>query len=80
MFFGLRDVFILQGFFVYIGKNEPYSGDLEGDTLSKHGTTNNLPNVLVEFRNDLIADKTGQKKWGEIIGEVLTKSAYRLKE
>ena len=65
---------------ICIGKNEPYSGDLEGDTLSKHGTTNNLPNILIEFRNDLIADKTGQKKWGEIVGKVLTKSVYRLQE
>ena len=38
-----------------VGDNEPYSGALEGDTLYTHGTLRNLPHVLIEMRQDLIA-------------------------
>jgi predicted N-formylglutamate amidohydrolase len=40
-----------------VGDNEPYSGALEGDTLYRHGTLRNLPHVLIELRQDLIADE-----------------------
>jgi len=39
-----------------VGDNEPYSGALENDTLNVHGTRRGLPHVLVELRQDLIAD------------------------
>jgi len=39
-----------------VGDNEPYSGALEGDTMNKHGTRNGLPHVLLEMRQDLVAD------------------------
>ena len=39
-----------------VGDNEPYSGALEGDTLNLHGTRRGLPHVLIEMRQDLIAD------------------------
>jgi predicted N-formylglutamate amidohydrolase len=39
-----------------VGDNEPYSGALEGDTLYQHGTLRGLPHVLIEVRQDLIAD------------------------
>lgn len=42
-----------------VGDNEPYSGALEGDTLYRHGTLRNLPHVLIEMRQDLIADEAG---------------------
>ncbi len=38
-----------------VGDNEPYTGALEGDTLYTHGTMRNLPHVLIEMRQDLIA-------------------------
>lgn len=37
-----------------VGDNEPYSGELEGDTMFQHGTMNGLPHVLIEIRQDLI--------------------------
>jgi len=37
-----------------VGDNEPYSGELEGDCLYRHGTMNGLPHVLIEIRQDLI--------------------------
>lgn len=38
-----------------VGDNEPYTGALEGDTLYTHGTMRDLPHVLIEMRQDLIA-------------------------
>ena len=40
-----------------VGDNEPYSGELEGDTMSRHGTGRGLPHVLIEVRQDLIASR-----------------------
>jgi predicted N-formylglutamate amidohydrolase len=39
-----------------MGDNEPYTGALDGDTLNIHGTRRGLPHVLIEIRQDLIAD------------------------
>ena len=53
---------------ICVGDNEPYSGGLPGDTLNVHGMKRGLPHVLIEFRNDLIADETGQQEWaGKIL-------------
>jgi predicted N-formylglutamate amidohydrolase len=40
-----------------VGDNEPYSGALENDCLNRHGTRRGLPHVLIEIRQDLIADQ-----------------------
>ncbi len=39
-----------------VGDNEPYDGELEGDTLYRHATMAGLPHVLIEIRQDLIGD------------------------
>jgi predicted N-formylglutamate amidohydrolase len=41
-----------------VGDNEPYHGALENDGLNRHGTKRGLPHVLIEMRQDLIADET----------------------
>ena len=41
-----------------VGDNEPYSGALENDCLNRHGTKRGLPHVLIEMRQDLIADES----------------------
>lgn len=53
-----------------IQRNEPY-GPNDGVThsLKLHGIKNGLPNVMLEIRNDLIADKQSQ---AELAQEVLT--------
>ncbi|HEY4343839.1 MAG TPA: N-formylglutamate amidohydrolase [Parvibaculum sp.] len=48
-----------------VGDNEPYSGELKGDCLYRHGTQNGLPHALVEIRQDLVADARGQEEWAE---------------
>lgn len=54
------------------GDNEPYSGHLEGDSIDRHGLAHGRPNVLIEIRNDLIADAAGQRLWAERLTEVLS--------
>jgi predicted N-formylglutamate amidohydrolase len=44
---------------VVAGNNQPYSGELRGDCMNRHGTQNGLPHVLVEIRQDMIADEAG---------------------
>lgn len=55
-----------------VGDNEPYTGDLEGDCMDRHGTKRDLPHVLVEVRNDLIADTPGQAAWAARLARVLS--------
>lgn len=48
-----------------VGDNEPYSGQLEGDCMFRHGTLRGLPNVLIEVRNDLISTEDEQAAWAD---------------
>lgn len=60
-----------------VGDNEPY-GPWDGvyHTLNRHGEARNLPCVMIEIRNDLIAGTHGQKAWGERLAMALPGS-YR---
>lgn len=55
-----------------VGDNEPYSGELEGDTMSRHGTRRGLPHVLIEVRQDLIATPADQRLWAERLAPILS--------
>jgi predicted N-formylglutamate amidohydrolase len=54
-----------------IGDNEPYSGQLEGDSMSRHGTGRGLAHVLIEVRHDLIATPGDQRLWAGRLGPIL---------
>ena len=56
---------------IVVGDNEPYSGALEGDTLSVHGTARGIPHVLIEIRQDLIDNKSGVDEWAERLARVI---------
>ena len=60
-----------------VGDNEPYSGHLPGDAIDRHATAFGRPNVLIELRNDLIADHAGQKHWAERLAPILTGALER---
>ncbi|MBK0326330.1 N-formylglutamate amidohydrolase [Rhodobacteraceae bacterium F11138] len=55
-----------------VGDNEPYSGHLPGDAIDKHAIAEGRPNVLIELRNDLIADEAGQKFWAGRLAPILS--------
>ena len=56
-----------------VGDNEPYSGHLPGDAVDHHALQHGRPNVLIEVRNDLIADDAGQRLWAERLAPILQK-------
>jgi predicted N-formylglutamate amidohydrolase len=56
-----------------VGDNVPYSGQLKGDTLYRHGTKRGLAHALVEVRQDLILGAEGQAAWAARIAEALRK-------
>ncbi|HTT99347.1 MAG TPA: DUF1244 domain-containing protein [Rhizomicrobium sp.] len=54
-----------------VGDNEPYSGELENDCLYRHGTMNGLPHVLIETRQDLIADADAARKFAHRLAPII---------
>lgn len=54
-----------------VGDNEPYDGALAGDVIFRHATARGLANVLIEVRQDLIADERGAEAWGDRLAGVI---------
>lgn len=54
-----------------VGNNEPYNGFFRGDAVDRHAVQQGRPNVLIELRNDLIADAAGQQHWAARLAPVL---------
>ena len=54
-----------------VGDNEPYHGGLEGDTIWQHARPHALPNVVIEYRQDLVADTRGQAFWADATAAIL---------
>jgi len=54
-----------------VGDNEPYSGHLPGDAVDRHALQSGRPNVLIEVRNDLVADEQGQALWASNLAAIL---------
>lgn len=54
-----------------VGDNQPYSGELAGDTMYTHGTRRGLPHALIEIRQDLISSPEGITEWIERIADAL---------
>jgi predicted N-formylglutamate amidohydrolase len=48
-----------------VGDNEPYTGQLAGDAMDRHGIRAGRPHILIEVRHDLIATEDGQRAWAE---------------
>ncbi|MCF6272052.1 MAG: N-formylglutamate amidohydrolase [Rhodobacteraceae bacterium] len=56
---------------ITVGDNEPYSGELHGDTMYFHATRKSYPHVLIELRHDLIDTPEGEQKWAAILARPL---------
>jgi predicted N-formylglutamate amidohydrolase len=55
-----------------VGDNEPYAVSDEDDyAIPVHGERKGIPHVLIEIRQDLIADETGQFVWAERLAKLL---------
>ncbi len=58
-----------------VGDNEPYSvSDATDYTIPVHGERRGLPHALVEIRQDLIADATGQRAWARVLARLLPRA------
>ncbi len=62
-----------------VGDNEPYSGELEGDCMARHALANGLPHVLIEIRQDLIADDDGAEAWATRLCPLLQRAIAGMK-
>jgi predicted N-formylglutamate amidohydrolase len=61
-----------------VGDNEPYFvSDATDYTIPVHGERQGLPHALIEIRQDLIADESGQQQWAERLTRLLPQ-AYEL--
>ena len=56
---------------IVVGDNEPYDGALKNDTMYRHGTQRGLAHVLIEVRQDLIADEAGVQDWADRLAPIL---------
>lgn len=55
-----------------VGVNEPYSpADRVYYTCTRHARACGLPTVMIEIRNDQIADEVGQEAWAGRLGAIL---------
>ncbi len=55
-----------------VGVNQPYSpADRVYYTLTRHARPRGLPAVMIEIRNDVIADEAGQGAWADRLGAIL---------
>ncbi len=55
--------------------NEPYPvDDLSDYTIPVHGERRGLPHVLIEIRNDELADAPGQARWARLIAHGLAEA------
>lgn len=62
-----------------VGDNQPYFvSDTTDYTIPVHGERRGLPHALIEIRQDLIADDSGQRKWAGILARVLPQAYAEL--
>jgi predicted N-formylglutamate amidohydrolase len=60
-----------------VGDNEPYFvSDTSDYTIPVHAERRGLHHVLIEIRQDLIAEETGQRDWAARLARLLPE-AYR---
>ncbi len=61
-----------------VGDNEPYEGNLIGDTMYKHGLKNNLHHTLIEVRNDLLSSPSKIHRVSVLLKKVISNSINRI--
>ena len=55
-----------------VGVNQPYSpADQVYYTVERHAGPRGLPAVMIEIRNDEIADAEGQRRWADRLAGIL---------
>jgi predicted N-formylglutamate amidohydrolase len=63
-----------------VGDNQPYSpADNVDYTIRRHGLNRGIPHVMIEIRNDLVADAAGQQRWAQRLARELLALATKEK-
>lgn len=57
-----------------VGDNQPYSGNLKGDTMEYHALQRGRIHALIEIRNDLIETEADQYKWADKLAPVFAEA------
>ena len=58
-----------------VGDNQPYAPrDGVYHSLDRHGERRGLASAMIELRNDLIADESGQREWAERLCDTLQRA------
>ena len=65
----LRELEAIEG--ITVGENEPYRIDGKDHTIPAHPRARGLDYVLLEIRQDEIADSAGQARWAALLAPVL---------
>ena len=63
-----------------VGDNEPYSGQLRGDSMWRHGTCRGIPHALIEIRNDLIRDHDAQAAWAARLAPMIRGAVAEIRD
>lgn len=75
----LMNAFVQRNPGICCAFNEPYTIDCISDyTVPVHGEARGLPNVLLEIRNDEIADGEGRARWAAMLATALSAAAQDL--
>ncbi len=61
-----------------VGDNQPYSGELENDCMAQHALKHGFAHVLIEIRQDLIAEAKGIRAWAARLVPILRKALARI--
>ena len=57
---------------LHISDNMPYAVQLDEDySLPQHALRRGLPNLQVELRQDLVAEREAARRWADILGDAL---------
>ena len=64
---------------IKLGDNKPYNGRLKNDTLYKHATSQGIPHVLIELRQDLLKKEKDKLQWAKKIYNVLNENEKTIK-
>ncbi len=51
--------------------NVPYSGELKGDSMNRHGTNRGLAHALIEIRQDLVNTPEGAAEWTQRLRKIM---------
>ena len=57
-----------------VGENQPYPGDLAGDSIDRHVADAGREGALIEVRNDLIDTPDRQAAWADRLARALTRA------